>query len=145
MGWSFIVIAMTIENIGTISYNRKTKEWFGNVDIICANNKVELTVSVVNETQDLTEKIELIKSFTNDCDSILADLYEHVYKSYNKTIHTKTLEEIKRMYFLTAVHLQIDNRTWYVTLEPANGVESIYNHFLRFTLTDRKIIWFNLA
>ena len=41
----------------------------------------------------------------------------------------KTLDEIKGMYFLTAVSLKDDNETWWLVLEPDSKVESIYNHF----------------
>jgi hypothetical protein len=51
----------------------------------------------------------------------------------------KTLDEIKGMYFLTAVSLKDDNETWWLVLEPDSKVESIYNHFLRFTMVGREI------
>ena len=55
----------------------------------------------------------------------------------------KTLDEIKGMYFLTAVSLKDDNETWWLVLEPDSKVESIYNHFLRFTMVGREIAWAN--
>ncbi|MEI6410550.1 MAG: hypothetical protein WCR52_14265 [Bacteroidota bacterium] len=36
-----------------------------------------------------------------------------------------------------------DNKTWWLTLEPDVHVTSVYNHFLRFTMLERSIIWAN--
>ena len=134
---------MTIEPFGNIEYKKRDKEWFGLVDNICPDNKVELSISVDNIDQDLNEKIELVKKFAADYEVIVADLYDLAYKKYKDTEFEVTREEIEKMYFLTAVNLKADNRTWLLVLEPDFNVTSIYDHFLRFTMLDRKIIWAN--
>ncbi|MBA5629733.1 hypothetical protein [Moheibacter lacus] len=134
---------MTIEPFGNIEYKKRDKEWFGLVDNICPDNKVELSISVDNIDQDLNEKIELVKKFAADYEVIVADLYDLAYKKYKDTEFEVTREEIEKMYFLTAVNLKADNRTWWLVLEPDFNVTSIYDHFLRFTMLDRKIIWAN--
>jgi len=134
---------MTIEAFGNIEFNKRNKEWFGLVDNICPDNKVELSISVDNIDQDLNEKIELVKKFAADYEVIVADLYDLAYKKYKDTEFEVTREEIEKMYFLTAVNLKADNRTWWLVLEPDFNVTSIYDHFLRFTMSDRKIIWAN--
>lgn len=134
---------MTIEPFGNIEYKKRDKEWFGLVDNICPDNKVELSISVDNIDQDLNEKIELVKKFAADYEVIVADLYDLAYKKYKDTEFEVTKEEIEKMYFLTAVNLKADNRTWWLVLEPDFNVTSIYDHFLRFTMLDRKIIWAN--
>ena len=113
------------------------------MDNICPDNKVELSISVDNIDQDLNEKIELVKKFAADYEVIVADLYDLAYKKYKDTEFEVTREEIEKMYFLTAVNLKADNRTWWLVLEPDFNVTSIYDHFLRFTMSDRKIIWAN--
>jgi hypothetical protein len=134
---------MTIEPFGNIEFKKRDKEWFGLVENICPHNKVELSISVDNIDHDLNDKIELVKTFATEYETILADLYDLVYKKYKNTKFEVTRKEIEKMYFLTAVNLKEDNKTWRLTLEPNFKVTAIYNHFLRFTLLDRKVIWAN--
>ena len=134
---------MTIEPFGNIEFNKRDKEWIGLVDNICPNNKVELSISVNKVDQDLNDKLELVKKLAADYETIVSDLYDLAYKKYKDTEFEVARNEIEKMYFLTAVNLKEDNRTWWLVLEPDFNVTSIYNHFLRFTMLDRKIIWTN--
>ncbi|MBX3241716.1 MAG: hypothetical protein KIT80_12080 [Chitinophagaceae bacterium] len=134
---------MTIEPFGNISYKSKDQEWFGLVDNIAPDNKVELTIYSDDSNQNIYDKIESVRQFAFDYDFIMATLYELAYQKYKNSKWEKTLDEIKKMYFLTAVSLKEDNRTWWLVLEPDFNVETIYNHFLRFTMVERKIIWAN--
>ncbi len=134
---------MRIEPFGNIEYKRKDKEWFGLVDNIVPNNKVELVISADDSNQSIDDKIESIKHFAVDYNSVMKNLYELAYQKYKNTQWEMTLDEIKEMYFLTAVSLKDDNKTWWLVLEPDFKVETIYNHFLRFTMVDRKIVWAN--
>lgn len=134
---------MTIEPFGKIEFNKRDKEWFGLVDNICPDNKVELSISVDNINEELNDKIELVKKLATDYVTIVRDLYDLAYKKYKDTEFEVTREEIEKMYFLTAVNLKEDNKTWWLVLEPNFNVTSIYDHFLRFTMLDRKIIWAN--
>jgi hypothetical protein len=134
---------MTIEPFGDMNFIDRDNEWFGRVNNISPDNEVELSICVDNVDQDLTEKIKLINQFTADYKAIIADLYVLACKKYKDTEHKKSLEEITQMYFLAAVVLKNDNKTWWLTMEPNINVTSIYNHFLRFTMVDRKIVWAN--
>jgi hypothetical protein len=134
---------MTIEPFGNIEYKKWDKEWFGRVNNICPNNKVELSISVENRDQDLNDKLELVKKMAADYENIVANLYDFAFNKYKYTSFEVTREEIEKMYFLIGVNLKEDNKTWWLTLEPDFSVTSIYNHFLRFTMQDRKIIWAN--
>ena len=134
---------MTIELFGNIEYKSNDKEWFGLVDNIAPNNKVELIISADDSNQDISDKIESVKQFAIDYNSVMTSLYELAYQKYKNSQWEKTLEEIKEMYFLTAVSLKADNKTWWLVLEPDFKVDTIYNHFLRFTMVDRKIVWVN--
>jgi hypothetical protein len=134
---------MTIEPFGKIEFSSRHKHWFGFVDNICPGNKVELTISVQNKDHDLTDKIQLIRQFAEDYDSIITDLHHLAFIKYSDTKSEVPYEEIAQMYFLTGIDLKDDNKTWWLTLEPHFDVASVYNHFLRFTMTDRKIVWAN--
>ena len=134
---------MTIEPFGKIEFNKRDKEWFGLVDNICHVNKVELSISVDNINEGLNDKIELVKKLATDYATIVSALYGLAYNKYKDTEFEVTREEIEKMYFLTAVNLKEDNKTWSLVLEPKFNVTSIYNHFLRFTMLDRNIIWAN--
>lgn len=134
---------MTIEPFGNINYQSRDKQWFGLVDNISPNNKVELAISADDSIKDISEKIESIKQFAIDYDSVMKILYELAYQKYKNSQWEKTLDEIKEMYFLTSVSLKEDSKTWWLVLEPDFKAEPIYNHFLRFTMIDRKIIWPN--
>jgi hypothetical protein len=134
---------VTIEPFGNIEFNKRDKEWFGLADNICPNNKVELSISVNSLDQNLDDKIELVKKLASDYENIVTDLYDLAYKKYKDTEFEVTREVIEKMYFLTSVNLKEDNKTWWLVLEPNFNVTSIYNHFLRFTMLDRKIVWAN--
>jgi hypothetical protein len=54
---------MTIEFLGDINFNSKDNEWFGRVNNISPDNKVELSICVDNKEQSITDKIELVKQF----------------------------------------------------------------------------------
>lgn len=135
---------MKIEPFGNIEYNSTNREWFGVVNNIATKNKVELTISAENIHQDISNQTESIKQFAADYHFIITSLYNLTYQHYENFALQKTLEEIKEMYFLAAVSLKADNKTWWLVLEPHFHVESIYDHFLRFTIVEREIIWSNL-
>ena len=63
---------------------------------------------------------------------------------FSATGDDKTIQELRQMYFLTAVELKKDNKDWWIVLEPALDVDPIYDHFLRFTVRDGTITWSNL-
>jgi hypothetical protein len=134
---------MWIEPFGDIEFHYKEKEWFGIVQNISSNNTIELSIGAENKNIDISDRIEKIKLFAKDYNSVMTTLYELVHQSLSKTEFKKSLDEVKEMYFLTAVSLKDDNKTWWLVLEPDFKVDSIYNHFLRFTMIDRKVTWTN--
>ncbi len=134
---------MKIGAFGNIEFKSKDKEWFGLVENLTPNNKVELTISAEDSNQDISDKIENVQQFAVDYNSVMENLYELAFQKYKNSQWEKTLNEIKEMYFLSAVSLKADNKTWWLVLEPESRVDTIYNHFLRFTMIDRKIVWAN--
>ncbi|MBX2925162.1 MAG: hypothetical protein KF746_23375 [Chitinophagaceae bacterium] len=102
---------MTIEPFGNINYKSKDQEWFGLVDNIAPNNKVELIIFADGSNQNIDDKIESVKQFASDYNSVMPKLYELAYQKYKNTQWEKTLDQIKEMYFLTAVSLKSDNNS----------------------------------
>lgn len=131
---------MRIEPFGTFRYHPREQLWMANVDHLSPTHKVELSIGTDHAQADLSAKIKLLEGFVLDYDSIMDKLYQFIHQSYMNTSEEKTLEEIKAMYFLAAVTLQKDNRTWWLVLEPNFDVPTIYNHFQRFTMIERQII-----
>lgn len=136
---------MVIEPFGVIKYLPKEKEWCGLVNNVTPNTKTELCIEVDTPNEDISEKIELMKQFASDYNSIVQSLYDLLYQSGKGSDWEKSLEEIKQMYFLTAVSLKSDNKTWWLVLEPHSNVPSIHNHFYRFTMVGRQITWTNFT
>jgi len=134
---------MIVEPFGLLKFDETAKEWVGYVDNISPGNKVELSISVVHIGQSLTQKIGLIKQMAADYEVIVAELYDLIYKKFRGTEYEVTRDAVGEMYYLSAVNLKEDNRTWWLVLEPCFSVDSIYNHFFRFTIQDGKIIWAN--
>lgn len=134
---------MEINPFGELSYTNSDNGWFGRVKKIHPDFLVELCVEVDSKEQDISERIELIRQLASDYESVMSMLYEKVYMVYENTLFEKPLEEIKKMYFLAAITLKNDGKSWWIVLEPHPTNPSIHDHFLRFTLEDRKITWTN--
>jgi len=130
-----------IEPFGEMKYINN--EWFGSVEGISPDHKIELSICVNNPDDDLTEKVLLINEFVQDYDLIVLNLYTLIFEHYKKLKLEKTEEEIEKMYFLSALSLQKDH-SWWLVMEPAYNVESIYNYFIRFTIIGREIVWKNI-
>ena len=135
---------MKLEIVEQLKFNQREREWQGSAKDISNGNLIELGIGVDHATESLESKMELVNDFFANYENIMATLHGFIFEKYLPTNFTKPLEEIKRMYFLTAVSLKADNINWWIVLEPHFEVESIYNHFLRFTLIDKKIIWSNM-
>ncbi|TBO40935.1 hypothetical protein [Pedobacter kyonggii] len=132
-----------IEPFGQLTYNRQDKAWFGEVSNIHPNNNVELSISAETENQQIDDKVELVKKLASDYDAIIANLQHLIFRRFENTNFEKSLDDIKRMYDLVAVDLKSDNKTWWLVMQPDINVTSLYNHYQRFTMVDREIIWAN--
>lgn len=135
---------MKIEPFGEFKFNERENEWFGYAVNISPENTVELSLCVDNINEVLNQKIELLKNFSDSYEKIMSTIYEYILKRNLLTRFHKPIEELRAMYFLSGVSLKNDNKTFWVVLEPSNEVETIYNHFLRFTVVNENITWSNL-
>ncbi len=136
---------MTLGNFGTLKLLTKGQDyyWFGRVKNISPDNEVELTINVNDKDQSLTKQTKLISDLADNYDYLMTMLYDYMRTSFARTGDNKTVDNLKQMYFLTAVELKKDNQDWWIVLEPFD-VETIYNFFPRFTVRDMKVTWSNL-
>ena len=135
---------MKLEIVEQLKYNQREVEWQGSARDLSNGNLIELTIGVSNSTECIERKMDLLNDFFNNYENTMTTLYNYIYERYLNTNFSKPLEEIKSMYFLSAVNLKTDSINWWIVLEPHYNVESIYDHFLRFTIVDKKIIWSNI-
>ncbi|HTJ50651.1 MAG TPA: hypothetical protein VL443_14415 [Cyclobacteriaceae bacterium] len=132
-----------LDNFGTLQLFLEGQDyyWFGNVKNISPDNKVELTINVDTRDKELTTQTKLISDLAGRYDKLMTMLYGYIRDSFTKD--NKTTDELKKMYFLTDVELKKNNKDWWIVLEPMPDVETIYNHFLRFTVSDDSVTWSN--
>lgn len=128
-----------------LRYHSKDHQWFGLVNDLYPGHGVELTVEGDLAPEGLAAKLALVRELAADLDDIREQLHRLAYHKYQGTQWAKSLADIKAMYFLSAVTLKSDNTLWWLVLEPEFDVETVYNHFLRFTMVKREIVWANFA
>jgi len=135
---------MIIEPFGELHFIERDKAWFGMADNISPENKVELSIEAESKEEDISSKIQSVKQFALDYPNIVDKLYKILFLNEKRLDAPKSIEKLKQMYFFTGITLKPDNETWWLTLEPHFDVPSIYDHFIRYTMFGRKIIWSNL-
>lgn len=132
-------ITKTIDPFGEFSYSKRGKDWICFSKSIFPDSTLEISFNVDNAEQDLTEKIKLTLKFLQSVEILNNKIYEIIAKDYAN----KPIENVKEMWFLSAINLEKDNKTWLIVFEPSFDVETIYNHFLRFTVINNEIVWKN--
>jgi hypothetical protein len=137
---------MTLDNFGTVKLLTKGQDyyWFGCVKNISPDNEIELTINVDDKDQPLTNQTKLISDLADNYDRLMTTLFNYMRNSFATTGDNKTVDDLKRMYFLAAVELKKDNKDWWIVFEPMFDVETIYNFFPRFTVRDMEVTWSNL-
>lgn len=128
-----------------LQYHPQDRHWFGRVNGICSGHLVELTLEVAHDRESVEHKLALVRELVPDVEAVLEQLYRLAYQKYRGTKWERPLADMNRAYFLSSVTLKSDNTTWWLVLEPEFDVESVYNHFLRFTMVGREIVWANFA
>lgn len=109
-----------LEGFGVLKLisDKNGSEWFGNVQNIAKNNKVELSIEVKSNSIPSHEQIEFMKRFTQHIEVTEQIIYDHIYKSLKGTKWQITKESLKRVYYLSALVLKRDSEDVWVTLEP---------------------------
>jgi hypothetical protein len=132
-------ITKIIEPFGEFRYSKRYKDWLCYSPKILTYPHLEISFDVENEEQELSNKVNLTLAFLQNIESIKNDIYETIAKDYAR----KPIEEVKEMWFLSGIHLLNDDKTWHIVFEPNVDVETIYNHFLRFSVVNNEIVWNN--
>ena len=127
-----------------LNKNRNGFEWFGHVNLPISKIPIELTIEVEGQNMPSYEQALLIKEFVNQWQKTSSILYEYMAETFRNSKWQKEKDELKNMYFLSAIDLKRDNYEWWIILEPEFDVVSIFNFLPRFTMKNDEIIWSNL-
>ena len=117
--------------------------WFGRVNLSISHSLIELTIEVVNENEPSGEQIQLIKEFENNWETLSDKLFEYMTESFRDSKWEKDKDDLKKMYYLSAIDLKKDTSEWWIVMEPDFNVVTIFNFLPRFTVRNSKIIWSN--
>lgn len=134
-------ILIKIEPFGEFEFFKLGNVWLARTKNILHDLEIEL--SIENENLDVfsLDKTFIISDFLKEMASIEEKIYQYIFEKFQCEI---PLETLKEMYFLSSLELKKDDKTWWIVYEPFYGVESIYNHFLRFTYINKIVVWSNL-
>lgn len=127
-----------------LTKDRNNYSWFGSVNMSVSETPVELTIETDKDNEPLTEQINLIKNFENNWNSLSDKLFEFMVDSFRDSQWEKNKDELKKMYYLSAIDLKRGNFDWWVVMEPQIDVPTIFNFLPRFTIRNNEIIWSNL-
>ncbi|MDB5144863.1 MAG: hypothetical protein JWQ66_3576 [Mucilaginibacter sp.] len=135
--------SIIIPLIGTLYYVKEPERnfWFGRVDTISPNSKLELSIEPSNGTEPSEEQIKSIQELPADYNYYMEMLYIYLDVAFDEV----PLETIKQWYYLAAIELKKYNNEWFFTLEPGFNVPPIYNHFQRFSIVNKMITWSNVS
>ena len=138
-----ITRSIGIPAIGALNYYDEPERffWFGVVDTIVPDRKIELSIEPDNGTEISEEQIRLVQDFPADYNYYINMLFAYLESVYDEL----TLEAIKEMYFLAAIELKKYNSELHFTLEPNLNVQPKYDHFQRFIIVDKMITWSNIS
>lgn len=132
---------LNVQSFGEFRYVNIDNKWICSTARAYTKNEIEISFEVENKEQDLTEKLALMKKFVDEISVVEKVIFNHILEK----IPAKTLDELKTLWFLSAIELKNDNQTWWIVLEPNFETETKYNHFLRFTIVKKEIIWSNFS
>ncbi|EJF08286.1 MULTISPECIES: hypothetical protein [Pontibacter] len=135
-----------LEGFGLLELNtdKSGSEWFGKVQNISKNHTIELSIEVEDNSSPSLNQVESIKRFTESIECIEQAIYKYIHDCFEGTKWQRTEEDLKKMYFLSAITLKSDNADIWVTLEPQIDVPTIFNYLPRLTLRNNEIVWSNL-
>lgn len=103
---------------------------------------VEVSIETSTDAPPAADCIKSMEQFLSSYDQLKPKLLHHIYNAYLQSEYALSIEHLDKMYFLAGITLKL-NGDWWVVLEPAD-VDSVYNHFIRFTIRDGNIVWANV-
>jgi hypothetical protein len=138
--------AFDFEEFGTFRLKRDDTGyyWFGLTSNFGKDHQIELSIEVFDEVEPSVEQLQLIADFTKDIHSVEEMVFSYMQEVYHGTKWERSKEELKKMYYLIAVTLKRNNQEWWVVLESESDVPTIFNHFQRFTIREKQIMWSNI-
>jgi hypothetical protein len=133
---------IAIPTIGNLAQQPESKVWFGHVSINSLSPSIELEIETIEGAIPTDKQIESIIDLPISYISTLGLLFGYLENSSLGKDFSR--QELEQMYFLAAINLKEDNKTWWYVLEPDISVTSIYNFFIRFTVINDVVIWCNV-
>lgn len=130
---------------GKLTLQDNGRKWFGLLSGVVPENQVEISIETQADDPALEEKMSNLRSFIENLPQHVERLFEFVHSQFSGGMQEKSLGDLKEMYFLVAIELKSDCKTFWVVLEPGLNVTSIHNHFLRFTIVRDEIGWSNIS
>jgi hypothetical protein len=107
------------------------------------SNDIELELETPTDEPPLPSQLGSLKNFLVSYSDIRTKLLDRIFEAYYRTEFKRPRSDFDNMYHLAAVNLKIDGSFWVVS-EPED-VESVYNHFMRFTIKQGDILWSNVS
>lgn len=132
---------INIEPFGEFEFFRSDDTWLARTKNIIPDLEIELSIENENPSVFSLNKIPIIADFLKDINFIEGNIYQYIFEKFQ---YRKPLDKLKETYFLSALELKKDNKTWWMVYEPFCEMETIHNVFLRFTIMNKTIIWSNL-
>jgi len=135
-----------VEGSGEFKFHEWPGEtfWKTEYNATLSNPQLELIISVNDQTFPTYLQISKLKEVLSSFAELEEMLYNYISKSYSKAGEIFSVVELKKMYFISAVDVKSNNMEFWVVLEPFPEVENIYDHMIRFTISDMQITWSNL-
>jgi hypothetical protein len=137
---------ITLDKFGTLKSFRKGKDhyWFGRVRNISPDHEVELTIHVKDQEPPSAMQVKLIADFAQSHNQLMLMLCEYLQESLLLAGDNRSVDDLRKMYFLSSVELKEDNKEWWIVLEPGFNVDPKHNFLPRFTVSDGRVTWSNL-
>jgi hypothetical protein len=124
--------------------DRNGYSWFGRVNLSIADTPIELTIEVGSADKPSAAQINRITDFENNWESLKEKLFERMADCFRDSKLKKDKNELKKMYFLSAIDLKKDGSESWIVMEPEFDVVSFFNFLPRFTIKNSEICWSNL-
>lgn len=137
---------LNLEGFGLLIFNtdKSGNEWVWKVQNISKNYTVELSIEVEGNSTPSSNQENSVKQFFDSIETVEQVIFEYIHDCFKGTKWQRTEEDLKNMYYLSAITLKSDNADIWVTLEPQIDVPTIFNFLPRLTLRNNEIVWSNL-
>ena len=105
---------------GELTSQNNGREWFERLSGVVPENSVEISIETQAKDAALNEKISKLRAFVEELPQHIERLFEFIQAQFSER-QEKTLRELKEMYFLAAIELKSDCKTFWVVLLPTQS------------------------